>query len=66
MYCLVTKGSPCRATPYPFKCVGLHVVCKQATEKVQFAFEFAGKRKKKRNAFCCQSKTDSRLLEVKR
>lgn len=25
MYCFVTKGSPCRATPYPFKCVGLHV-----------------------------------------
>lgn len=27
MYCFVTKkGSPCRATPYPFKCVGLHVL----------------------------------------
>lgn len=48
MYCLVTKGSPCRATPYPFKCVGLHVVCKQATEgTVCFWMCWKEKRKKK-------------------
>lgn len=52
MYCLVTKSSPCRATPYPFKCVGLHVFCKckHALLNVQILQFAQNTKKKKKNS----------------
>lgn len=39
MYCSVTKkGSPCCATSYPFKCVGLHVVWSVNTQLKRYSY----------------------------